>query len=240
MEIRITEEKSALSQQASELFASSAIDAVEKRGHFAVALAGGSTPKATYHLLTSEPYATSLPWEQIHLFWGDERCVPPDDGESNYLMVKQSLLDSINIPSANIHRMAGELEPHIAANKYALELKHFFSGSIRFDLVMLGMGDDGHTASLFPHTDALHTQEAVAANYVPKLDTWRLTLSAQTINAARHIVFLVAGEDKAPALHEVLQGEPNPEQYPSQLISPDEGNLTWLVDKTAASQLRNI
>lgn len=238
--ILITENKNELAKKAVELITTAAVNAVEKRGRFSAALAGGSTPRATYQLLALPTQKPQIPWQHVHLFWGDERCVPPDDNQSNYLMVKNSLLDHVELPQQNIHRMAGELKPQEAAEKYSMELNDFFQGDIRFDLVMLGMGDDGHTASLFPHTEALNTTLPVTANFVPKLDTWRLTLSAEIINAAHQVLFLVAGENKARALAHVLEGKNDPDEYPSQKIKPEDGELIWLIDKTAAANLRNI
>lgn len=238
--ILLTENKNQLSYKAAEIFTTAALEAVDRQGRFSVALAGGSTPRASYELLASPSFARQIPWQQVHLFWGDERCVPPDDDQSNYLMVKESLLEQIEVPEQNIHRMTGEFEPQIAAEKYTTEISDFFHGEIRFDLIMLGMGDDGHTASLFPHTEALNTKLPVAANFVPKLNTWRLTLSAETINASRQVLFLVAGAKKAHALARVLEGKSQADQFPSQLIMPENGDLIWLVDKSAAAKLSNI
>lgn len=207
--------------------------------YFAVAVAGGSTPRALYQRLAAPENAQHIGWSKVHVFWGDERAVPPDYPDSNYRMVKETLLDHVALPASNIHRMQGELEPEQAAAEYELTLHSFFAGragKIRFDLVLLGMGDDGHTASLFPNTTALdETEKLVAANYVPKLDTWRITLTLPVINAAAHVAFLVSGAGKADTLRQVLQ-EPE-RKLPSQLVRPVDGELFWWVDQAAAVQL---
>src|SRR5690606_983517 len=174
-------------------------------------------------------------------FWGDERTVPPDHPDSNYRMAKEALLDFVALPASNVHRISGELEPARAAAEYEQTLRSFFAkraGKTRFDLILLGMGDDGHTASLFPDTEALNeTERLVVANHVPKLDTWRITLTAPIINDAAHVAFLVAGAGKAAVLKRVLQGPRQPHKLPSQLIQPVDGELVWLLDKAAASEL---
>jgi len=209
-------------------------------GKFTVALSGGSTPKALFSLLAGKPFADSLPWSSIYFFWGDERTVPPDHHDSNFLMAKETLLDKVPIPASNVFRIRGEDEnPERAAADYSTTLQQFFnSDSPRFDLIFLGMGSDGHTASLFPGTAALQIQDRIAvANFVEKFQTHRITLTARTINQACNIVFLVAGEDKSAALKEVLEGEYQPEKFPSQLINPVDGSLLWMLDEAAASLL---
>ena len=183
-----------------------------------------------------------MPWEMLDLYWVDERCVPPDDADSNYRMTREALLDHVPLRPEQIHRIEGELEPEAAAARYESELRNSFrlegAESPRFDLVALGMGDDGHTASLFPHTEALHEMSRlVAANHVPQKDTWRITLTWPVINHARSVFFLIAGEDKAAILKEVLTGPRDPERLPSQLIWPASGILTLILDKAAAALL---
>jgi 6-phosphogluconolactonase len=217
----------------SEVFAGSA-------GRFTVALSGGSTPKAMYSILAETPFADSLPWHSIYFFWGDERCVPPDHPESNYRMANEAMLSKVAVPRGNIFRIPAEDEDHErAAANYSETLRKFFAEEWpHFDLVLLGVGADGHTASLFPETTALHVNDRVAvANYVEKLQSWRITLTADAINRGRNIIFLVAGEDKAVTLKEVIEGPRNPLAYPAQLIDPYYGTLLWMVDEAAAKLL---
>ncbi len=213
--------------------------AIDTRGRFTVALAGGSTPQATYQRLAGEPHRDAVDWSRVHVFWGDERCVPPADPNSNYGMAYESLLSKVPIPSENVHRMRGELDPQIAAQAYAGELRRFFGSAWpRFDLVLLGMGADGHTASLFPGSPALdETQRAVVAVTADYQDrpSCRVTLSLPAINAARAVVFIVTGESKARRVQQVL--EDRQKHLPAQHVQPVEGELCWLLDAAAASQL---
>jgi 6-phosphogluconolactonase len=207
-----------------------------------IALSGGATPRALYVLLASADYARRIHWPGLHLFWGDERGVPPDHADSNYRMTREALLDHVPILPQNIHRMRGELPPAEAAQDYEHTLRAFFSDKNlalpQFDLLLLGMGDDGHTASLFPHTAALHEHERwVIENRVDKLDTWRITLTATALNAAANVWFLITGSGKAAVLHQVLHGPFQPDLYPSQMVQPTAGRLHWLVDAAAAARL---
>ncbi len=185
-----------------------------------------------------------MPWSQTHFFWGDERHVSPDSPESNYAMARQTMLGPIGVPAKNIHRIRSELpDAHDAASEYETQLRSFFQsppGQLpRFDLILLGLGPDAHTASLFPHTEALHEHhKLVAANWVEKFKTWRITLTLPVINNAANVLFLVSGSEKAEALKTVLKGPHHPELYPAQLIQPTDGTLTWLVDQSAAHLLR--
>jgi len=227
-----------LAEAAARDFARRAGEAIDERGRFAVALAGGSTPKATYETLARD-YAGEVDWGRVHVFFGDERAVPPSHEDSNYRMAKDALLDHVSVGS--VHRMRGELPPEEAAASYEEELRSFF-GEVtpRFDLILLGIGGDGHTASLFPGTAALEVADRLTvANPVLKLETTRITLTAPAINAARAVVFLVAGEDKAEALREILEGDADPRPYPAKLVRPD-GDLAWMVDRTAARLLSRV
>ncbi len=230
----------ALAQKAAELFQQKAHEAIARSGRFTVVLSGGSTPKAMFALLASEPYRKEIDWAHVSIFWGDERCVPPDHADSNYRMTNEALLSQVPLPPNNVFRMHGEDDPAAAARAYSAQLRQYFQTESfpRFDLVFLGMGADGHTASLFPGTSALHAaaNEIAVENYVEKLKTYRLTLTAATINQARTIVFLVGGADKAATLHAVLQGEYQPELYPSHLIQPVNGTLLWVVDEAASAR----
>jgi 6-phosphogluconolactonase len=239
-EILICADAAELAREAARRFAELAEAFMGDAGRFTVALSGGSTPKAMFQILAEKPFADALPWRSIDFFWGDERCVPPDHAESNYRMANETLLSKAPIPRENIFRIPAEDEDHKrAAANYSENLRTFFAAERPgFDLIFLGMGADGHTASLFPGTTALCSGDRIAvANYVDKLKSWRITLTADTINSARNIIFLVAGADKAPALKEVIEGERNPEQYPSQLIEPSHGSLLWMVDEAAAKLL---
>lgn len=227
-----------LINRAAELFAETARQAVAEHDSFAVALSGGSTPRALYELLAGEIYAPQIPWEEMLIFWGDERCVPPNREESNYHMAHESMLGRVPVPAEQIHRMRGEDEPGQAARDYERLLSEKLGNPPRFDLILLGMGEDGHTASLFPDSPALgDTEHLVAAPFVEKLKAHRLTMTLATINAARNVTFLVAGEAKAATLRAVLEGGGDASRYPSQLVEPAGGELIWLVDEAAASRL---
>jgi 6-phosphogluconolactonase len=207
-------------------------EALAERGVFRLALSGGSTPLPLYALLALPEWRARLDWARVQVYWADERCVPPDHAQSNYRMVHEALLLPLGVPTANIHRMQGELDPETAAANYSALLS-----AVRLDLILLGMGEDAHTASLFPQTAALdETTRPCVANYVPKLEAWRLTLSAPYINTARHTVFLVNGANKSAALKAVLHGAPDPQRYPAQLISAAH----WLVDAEAAAGLEQV
>lgn len=226
-------DKQTLSAEAASLFIRSAAEAIAERGEFHVVLAGGSTPAQMYRMLAAQP--DKVYWAKVHVYWGDERHVPPDHEDSNYRMAKETLLDHVPVSTANIHRIRGEVDAEDAAKEYGLLLKDKLTDK-RFDLVLLGMGDDGHTLSLFPHTAGLkETKHRVIANHVDKLNTTRITLTPRLVNEAGQVVFLVAGENKADALAQVLQGDDDPETYPAQLIRND--NLIWLVDEAAAFHL---
>jgi 6-phosphogluconolactonase len=231
-----------LFQAAAEEIIRAATEAVARRGRFTIALSGGSTPKGLYTLIAANA-GTSLPWDRIFFFWSDERHVPPDDPDSNYRMAKEALLSKAPIPEANIFRVPAE-NPDAAAvaEAYELTMRKFFALSPgefpRFDVILLGLGPDGHTASLFPETAALQEKSRlVASNWVEKLKTFRITFTLPVLNAARCVAFLVSGTDKAPVLREVLEGSAPGEKYPSKLVRPSDGKLIWFVDRAAASEL---
>jgi 6-phosphogluconolactonase len=233
-----------LAARAAEFFVASTVDAVKARGLARVAISGGSTPKAMFKLLAdpAQPYYAEIPWTKLQLFWVDERCVPPTNDESNYKMTDEALLSHVPLPPEHVHRMEGELDPEVAASLYEAAIRTAFrlegAETPTFDLVLLGMGDDGHTASLFPHTEALDEMtRIVVANHVPQKDTWRLTLTWPVIIQGREVAFIIQGTDKAAVLHDVLLGPYDPEAKPSQLIRPRSGRLTMLLDSTAAAQL---
>ena len=244
-EVEIYASAELLARAAAERFVALAGKATSRSGAFRVALAGGTTPRRLYALLAEDSYSARVPWDGVHFFWGDERCVPPDHEQSNYRMAREELLDRVPVPADQVHRMRGELQPELAASKYEKLLRQQLSpdGSEktlgRFDLVLLGMGDDGHTASLFPGTPALaETERWVVGQYVEKLEAWRITLTPPLLNAAHHVLFLVEGQGKAARLHEVLEGESHPDQLPAQLVRPTAGELVWMLDRPAASGLK--
>jgi 6-phosphogluconolactonase len=235
--VQLHETPEGLAEAAARAFVDRAAESIAERGRFAVALAGGSTPKATYEVLARD-HAEDVDWPNVHVFFGDERTVPPGHEDSNYWMAREALLD--RVPVGSVHRMCGELPPDEAAASYETDLRQFFGGEFPvLDLVMLGIGGDGHTASLFPETPALGvTHRLVVANPVPKLDTTRLTLTSPVLSAARAVNFLVAGEGKAEALREILEGDADPRRYPAKLVRPP-GGPTWFVDRAAAQSLQD-
>lgn len=233
-EIKVVPDATALAAEGADRWVKLAEQAIAERGRFSVALSGGHTPEAMFKLLAQDPYRSQVAWENVEIFFGDERCVPPDSPESNHRMASESLLRKVPIPGDNIYRIRGEIDPSDAAIEYGQMLKEKF-GDGGLDLIYLGMGPDGHTASLFPGTEALaETKHRCVANFVPKLNAWRVTMSAPFINRARNVIFLVAGADKAERVAEVLEGPPDPQRLPSQLIRPTEGQLTWILDAGAA------
>jgi 6-phosphogluconolactonase len=238
-QIRVYDDLDALAHAAAEIFVARS---QQTPGAYRVALSGGHTPIALHQSLVASPYRERVAWERVQFYWGDDRCVPPDDEESNYRMARETLLEPLGIPAEQIHRMRTELPPAEAANQYEQELRATFDLAVgelpRFDFNLLGMGPDGHTASLFPHTAALMEMERlVVANEVPQLQTTRITLTAPVFNAAATTIFMIAGADKADALHAVLRGPVNPEEYPTQLIAPTNGELLYLLDRAAAAKL---
>ncbi|HEY0461491.1 MAG TPA: 6-phosphogluconolactonase [Pyrinomonadaceae bacterium] len=234
-----------LNNFAADKFVEIARESIEKRGKFTAALSGGSTPKALFQLLASDKFRDKVDWAKVFFFFGDERNVLPDDAESNFRMANENLFQPLNTAAQNILYWNTELDStEEIAQDYATTLTVFFEAQInfpRFDLILLGIGADGHTASLFPFTEALGETEKIAvANYVEKLNDWRFTLTFPVINNARNVIFLVAGEEKAETLREVLDGEFKPEKLPSQQVRPANGNLFWLVDQPAARFLSEI
>jgi 6-phosphogluconolactonase len=245
--IEVFRDPSALAQGAAEHIVARGAEAIAARGRFLLTLAGGSTPKAAYETLASDAYARRLDWSRVHVLWGDERCVPPGDSQSNYRMAREALLDRVPIPSDNIHRMRGEDDPEQAAAAYELllrELLHDPGGpdlaDTGLDLVLLGMGNDGHTASLFPGGRAVRERVRwVVAEYGAAVAMWRITLTPVVINAAKDVVFVVSGPGKAARLHDVIDGPHTPDLLPAQVVEPVQGRLTWLVDEAAAIQLHD-
>jgi len=240
-EIRILTTPQELFASAAEELVRLANEAVEDRGRFTIALSGGSTPKSLFNLLATNA-KSSLPWERMFFFWGDERHVPPTDPDSNYRMADEAMLSKVPVPPANVFRIEAENpDATDAAAAYEQTIRKFFEageGVPKFDLILLGMGPDGHTASLFPGTAGLgEKSKLVIANWVEKLKTHRLSFTLPLINAARCVAFLVSGTDKASALKAVLESDASGEQYPSKLVQPKDGKLIWFLDRAAASGL---
>jgi 6-phosphogluconolactonase len=233
-----------LSRQAADEFVRVAEQSVRNSGRFSVALSGGSTPQSFYKRLAEPAYSERTRWRDVHLFWGDERCVPPDHPESNYGMARRLMLSKIPVPGENVYRMAGEKEPQLAAAEYERTLIGFFGLTRgawpRFDLMLMGIGEDGHTASLFPDHDALRNHEnLVVAPYVEKLKAYRLTLTLPVINHAANIWFLVSGASKAGILSKVLNSDVASPQIPATLVTPTDGRMIWFISQDAASGLHS-
>lgn len=239
-DVRVFPNLEALSREAARDLTENIAATAAEAGRFTLVLAGGSTPRALYRLLASE-HRDQIPWAQVHLFWGDERYVPQDDPRSNYRLAREALLDHVPIPPEHVHPMPTDFpDPDAAARAYEDMLRsRFASPWPRFDAVLLGLGTDGHTASLFPGSPALEEQERwVAAVRAPVEPSLRLTLTLPVLNHAAHVSFLVAGEDKAPALHRVLAGAPHPRTCPAAGVRPHSGDLIWWVDSAAAGGAR--
>ena len=238
-EILIFQNIEQLSNFAAQKFVEIGTEAIEKRGQFTVSLAGGSTPKLLYKLLSSDKFKAKINWKPVFFFFGDERNVLSDSEESNFRMANEILFKPLNIDRDKIYRWETGLEiPEKIAEDYGSSIEYFFRGFPKFDLILLGMGDDGHTASLFPFTEALSEIEEIAvSNFVENLKTMRYTLTFPVINNAANVIFLIKGADKAETLKEVLEGEFQPLKFPSQNVKPVGGNLFWLIDEQAAEYL---
>jgi 6-phosphogluconolactonase len=237
--IRVLPDAAALADAAARHVVELGQAAIDARGAFAIALSGGSTPRELHLRLCSPPLLSQLDWPRVHVFFGDERCVPPEDPRSNYRMADETLLSRVPIPAAQVHRMRGELPPAEAASEYEGELREFFGDEPpRLDLILLGMGDNGHTASLFPGLTAVREQRRwVVAEDVVEVGMWRITLTPVVLNLAREALFLVAGSAKASMLRQVLEGPYTPDKLPAQIVRPSPGEVIWLVDADAAADL---
>jgi 6-phosphogluconolactonase len=234
-EIKVFPTPPLVAEEAANRIVAQAAEFMALQERFSIVLSGGSTPKTLYELLASPAYRDQIDWTRVHVYFGDERCVPPDHPDSNYRMASEALLSHVPIPGDNVYRMRGEIDPEAAATEYGQLLKERF-GDAGPDLVLLGMGDDGHTLSLFPGTTALQeTRHRCVSNFVQKLNVWRITLTAPFVNRAAQILVLVAGAGKASRVQEVLEGEKAPQRNPIQLIDPASGRITWLLDAEAAA-----
>lgn len=246
-EVEVLPSHDALIRTAADRFITTGTEAIEARGRFTVALSGGSTPRDLYVLLATAAYALRLDWSHLHVFWGDERCVPPDNSASNFRMACEAMLDRVPVPKGNLHRIRGEDNPATAAAAYEADLRAIFRTphgpprstlDARFDLILLGLGDDGHTASLFPGLTAVReTCRWVMVEHIAEVPMSRVTLTPVVINAAAEIVFLVSGSEKAATLHRVIDGPFQPHALPAQAIAPWAGRLRWLADADAAADL---
>jgi 6-phosphogluconolactonase len=239
--LRVYGDAEQLARAAAEMFVKTAVDSIAARGRFRVALSGGSTPRRVYELLATTAFSGHVDWDRVDIFWGDERYVPADDRDSNYRMTSEALLRHVAVPVANIHRVPTEISPPAAAAAaYEDDIRRSFgdlSSAPQFDLIYLGLGTNGHTASLFPHSTALREpSRLVVADFVAEVNGWRVTMSAPLLNRGRIVAFLVQAQDKAEVLRDVLLGPCDPERLPAQLIAP-EGTLLWMVDEAAAGLL---
>jgi 6-phosphogluconolactonase len=242
-QIQVFPDLEAMSHKAAEIFVKLSTTCFASGGKFSVAISGGSTPRRLYTLLGSHPYRDEVNWHQVHLFWVDERCVPKEHEESNFKTAFDRLLSKISIPGENIHRIKGEDDPDQAARNYEEEVRKFFGvpGLPVFDLAILGMGEDGHTASLFPGSRSLGEKARLAVPvYLEKPNRNRITLTLPVLNNATQILFLVSGQSKAERIWEILGNGGKKERYPAGLISPVHGSITWLMDEEAARKLKGI
>ena len=243
MQIAIYDDKHTLSQHAAEYIMRIAKESIDLHGRFTIALTGGTTPGEAYSLLGSEPIRSQIDWRLVHIFWGDERCIPHTNPESNFYLAQETLLDHIAIPKSQIHPMPADQPDRDAASQaYTVEMQHTFgtNGIPSFDLIHLGMGPEGHTASLFPNQASLHEkQRLVMPVSVPKPPPDRLTFTPPLLNAARNVLFLVTGSEKADALQAVLEGEFQPEEYPAQIVRPTNGEVVWMLDRAVAQKIQS-
>ena len=238
--IKVFKDENKLSRAAADFFVDCAKKSINEKGKFSVVLSGGSSPKQTYELLASKDYINKVEWSKVHVFWGDERYVPKDDSRSNSKMAIDTFLSKVQIPNEQINSILYSVSPEASAIQYQNVLIDFFNhDDPSFDLIFLGLGENGHTASLFPHTSVLNNKEWIKEVFVEEQDMYRITMTSTLINKAANIVFLVFGKDKSKTVSEVIEGEYQPDTLPAQLIKPEKGNLYWYLDKKAASDLKN-
>jgi 6-phosphogluconolactonase len=238
-EIAVLPDGAGIAREAAERIVAAAGDVIAQDLNFSIALSGGSTPKALFELLAGDAYRGRIDWSRVEVYFGDERCVPPDHADSNFRMAQQSLLSRVTIPAENVHRMRGEIDPEQAGQEYDQLLLQKFGEAGGIDIVLLGLGEDGHTASIFPGTPAVkETSRRAMAQFVEKSTTgksWRITLTAPFINRSGQVIFLAAGAAKAKPLQQILEGERDPDRLPAQLIDPEKTRVTWLLDVAAAA-----
>jgi len=240
MEMHIAKDNNALSLELAAWMVDYIAATLKKRDRFTLVLSGGSTPQKLNTLLAASPYKEKIDWQKLHIFWGDERFVPFEDSRNNAKMAFDTLLNHVPVPASQIHIMRTNLAPELSAAAYEKTLKQYFpadADSSSFDLVLLGMGDDGHTLSLFPGTHAMHIEDKLVTSlFLEQQDMYRITLTAPIVNRAACVAFLVSGGGKAPALKEVIEGDYQPDLYPAQVIQPN-GELHWFLDEAAAANL---
>ncbi|WP_426667349.1 6-phosphogluconolactonase [Mucilaginibacter sp. McL0603] len=241
MRINVYNNESEVLNGLANYFVETAAKSIAHHGQFSVALSGGNSPKKLYELLASSSYRDKVEWNKVHFFFGDERYVPHTDPQSNYLMAKKALLEPLDLSYKQIFPIDTSLSPEEAAKKYTTDINYYFAGTdVCFDLILLGLGDNSHTASLFPHTPVLHDKTvSVKEVFLEDQQVFRITMTAPLINQAHHIAYLVYGDGKATAVHHVIEDKIDIENYPAQLIKPQNGDLQWFLDKGAASQLKN-
>jgi 6-phosphogluconolactonase len=239
MKINVFETEDEVLNGLANYFVKVAAASIADHGQFSVALSGGNSPKKLYQLLASPLFKNKVEWNKVHFFFGDERYVPQTDSQSNYLMAKKALLEPLDLSFKQIFAVDTSLSPEEAAKKYTTDINYYFAGvDVRFDLVLLGLGDNSHTASLFPHTAVLHDKTvSVKEVFLQDQQVFRITMTAPMINQAHHIAYLVYGDGKAEAVHHVIEDKKDIENYPAQLISPKNGDLQWFLDHKAASLL---
>jgi 6-phosphogluconolactonase len=241
--VEVLSDLEALSHRAASIFVSTSRNSIATKKRFAVAISGGSTPRRLYALLGSEVYRDQVDWQRVHFFWADERCVPKEDEASNFRIAFDTLLSKVALPDKNIHRIKGEEAPDQAAMDYEEEIRRFFGGSgwPGFDLILLGVGEEGHTASLFPGSKSLEETARLAVPvYLEKPGKNRITLSLPVLNHANQILFLVAGLSKADVLSEILGEKEKRKLLPAGLINPLRGSMIWLIDREAAGKLKGL
>ena len=237
--IKVFKNPKSLLPALAEFIAAQAQQAIDRDGRFNFVLSGGSSPKKLYDLLASKSYRHKINWQKVYFFFGDERYVPHDHVDSNFLMAKTSLFDPLKISMNHVFAIDTKLPPAESAQAYEKAIREHFKGPCRFDLVLLGLGDNSHTASLFPHTTVLKEQHAlVKETFVEEVKMYRITLTAPLINGAHSIAFLVFGASKATAVHHIMEGASNIDEYPAQLIRPERGGLHWFLDEAAAAQIK--
>ena len=237
-ELRVSPTAAEAARAAAEYICSRSGECIRSKGGFTIALAGGSTPRLLYETLASPPYAEQIDWAGWHVFWGDERCVPPDHLDSNYQLASETLLDKVDIPGHQAHRMRGEIDPRESAEEYEEVIRRRLGATLSLNLILLGLGDDGHTASLFPCTRAIEEKERlVVADWVPHLGTYRVTFTLPLINAAAEVAFLATDDAKADAVRDVLQPSPGSTALPAARVSPASGQVHWFLTKSSAGRL---
>lgn len=238
--INVFQNSEGLSRAAAELILDISNKSMEKKDKFSLVLSGGSTPKQTYKFLTQPHYRDNIKWDKTFLFWGDERFVPQDDPLNNYKMAKDIFIKKIPVPGKNVFPIPTKGKPSVCASEYENEIKKYFdSGNTSFDLILLGLGENGHTASLFPNTDILREENKLIKEvYVNEINMYRISMTAKLINNSKNILFLVFGEEKAEMVSKIIEGNSDPDNLPAQLIKPSGGTIKWYLDKAAASKLK--